>query len=177
MTTFYFIRHGKTDFSEANSKIYHGQGFNMLTLSEEGINQIMQTAKTPELKRAELIVTSPFGRALHSAAILSKELRLDIKVETDLHEWQADIQTFEYVSDEEAERNYKELTMYRGVHPENENCVWESAEQMKKRVYAVLEKYRQYQSVIVVCHGTLMQYVLGIPHPENGEISKLVMDD
>lgn len=175
MTTFYFVRHGKTDFSEANSKIYRGQGFNMMTLSNEGINQIIQTAKTPDLKSAELIVTSPFGRALHSAAILSKELQLDIKVETDLHEWLADIQTYEFLSDEEAEKNYKELTMYHGMHPEDKNCIWESAEQMKKRVYAVLEKYSQHRSVIVVCHGTLMQYVLGIPHPENGQISKLVM--
>ncbi len=175
MTTFYFIRHGKTDFSEANLKIYRRQGYNMLTLSEEGISQIIQTSKMPELKNAELIVTSPFGRALHSAAILSKKLQLDIKVETDLHEWQANIQTFEYLSDEEAEKHYKELTHYHGVAPKNANCVWETAEQMKQRVYAVLEKYKQYQNVIIVCHGTLMQYVLDIPHPKNGEIAKLTL--
>lgn len=175
MTTFYFIRHGKTDFTEANSKIYRGQGFNMLTLSAEGIHQIVETAKTPELKNARLIVTSPFGRALHSAAILSQKLQLDIQVETDLHEWQANMQTFDYLSDEEAEKNYKALTRYHGVHPQNENCVWESAGQMKKRVYAVLEKYKQYPAVIVVCHGTLMQYVLDIPHPGNGEIATLVL--
>ncbi len=175
MTTFYFIRHGKTDFSEANSKIYRGQGFNMLTLSDDGINQIIETAKAPELKNAKLIVTSPFGRALHSAAILSEKLQLDIKVETDLHEWQADIQTFDYLSDEEAEKNYNELNRYHGIHPQNKTCVWETAEQMKQRVYAVLEKYRQYPAVIIVCHGILMQYVLDVPHPENGEIAKLVL--
>lgn len=62
MTTFYFIRHGKTDFTKANSKIYRGQGFNMLTLSAEGIQQIVETAKSPELKNAKLIVTSPYGK-------------------------------------------------------------------------------------------------------------------
>lgn len=62
----------------------------------------------------------PFGRALHSAAILSEKLQLDIKVETDLHEWQANIQTFDYLSDEEAEMNYKELTRHRGIAPQNE---------------------------------------------------------
>lgn len=175
MTTFYFIRHGKTDFTEANSKIYRGQGFNMLTLSSEGIQQIVETAKSPELKNAKLIVTSPYGRALHSAAILSKELQLDIQVETDLHEWHANVQTYDYLSDEEAEKNYKELTMYHGVHPQDKNCTWETAGQMKQRVYAVLEKYRQYPAVIIVCHGTLMQYVLDIPHPGNGEIAELVL--
>ncbi|MDE7478752.1 MAG: phosphoglycerate mutase family protein [Lachnospiraceae bacterium] len=175
MTTFSFIRYGKTDFSEADSKIYRGQGFNMLTLSDEGINQIIETAKTPELTNAKLIVTSPFGRALHSAAILSEKLQLDIKVETNLHEWQANIQTFEYLSDEEANKNYEELSRYHGEPPQNKICVWETAEQMKKRVYAVLEKYKQYSAVIIVCHGTLMQYALDIPHPENGEIVKFVL--
>ena len=36
-----------------------------------------------------------------------------------------------------------------------EKCVWESAEQMKKRVMKVLDKYTKYNTVIVVCHGTL----------------------
>ena len=49
----------------------------------------------------------------------------------------------------------------------------ESAKQMKKRVMKVLNKYKDFDSVIVVCHGTLMQYVLGIPHPENGQIEVL----
>ena len=45
---------------------------------------------------------------------------------------------------------------------------------MKKRVMKVLDKYTKYNSVIVVCHGTLMQYVLGIEHPENGEIKEFI---
>ncbi len=175
MTTFFFIRHGKTDFSDANTKIYQNQGFNMLTLSDEGIRQITETAGAPELQNAELIVTSPFGRALHSAAILSQILQLDIKVETDLHEWLANIKTYEFLSDEDAEKNYKEFNICHGIYPENADCVWESAEHMKQRVYAVLEKYMQYQAVIIVCHGTLMQYVLDIPHPDNGEIATLVL--
>ncbi len=45
---------------------------------------------------------------------------------------------------------------------------------MKERVTKVLDKYKDYHAVIVVCHGTLMQYVLGIEHPENGQIEVLV---
>ena len=37
----------------------------------------------------------------------------------------------------------------------------------------IMDKYKNFDSVIVVCHGTLMQYVLGIPHPENGQIEVL----
>ena len=173
MAFFYFIRHGQIDFPLANRKIYQGQGFDLLTLSELGRQQIKAAAKDDRLKGAELILSSPFGRTLHSAAILSKELGLDIRVETDLHEWRADAVDFVWLPDEEAERRYQALTDNHGHHPDGQTPAWESAEQMKARVFAVLDQYKDYPCVIVVCHGTLMQYVLDIPHPENGQIVKL----
>lgn len=172
MTTFYFIRHGQMDTSMAGEKFYKGFSYNMMTLSEKGMKQIREAAKDVRLAGAELIIASPYGRTMHSAAILSKELNLEIKVETDLHEWLADAVTYEYLPDELAEESYKALTENEGRHPAGKICSWESAEQMKKRVRKVLDKYTNYNSVIVVCHGTLMQYVLGMPHPENGQIEK-----
>lgn len=170
MTTFYFIRHGQADYTEANTKIYQGRGFNMLTLSELGKQQIKDAARDERLKDAQLIITSPFGRALHSAAILSKELRVDIRVETDLHEWTADTVDFSYLPQEEANRCYQALNDNHGCHPAGKSPAWESAKQMRQRVFAVLERYRNHRCVIVSCHGTVMQYALGIQHPSNGQI-------
>lgn len=174
MTTFYFIRHGQMDTSMAGEKFYKGFSYNMMTLSEKGIQQIHETAKDKRLFSAELIIASPFGRTMHSAAILSKDLNVEMRVETDLHEWLADGVTYEFLPDEEAEKSYKSLTENKGHHPAGQACLWESAEQMKKRVMKVLDKYTKYDSVIVVCHGTLMQYVLGIEHPENGQIEEFI---
>ena len=174
MTKFYFIRHGQMDNSMVGEKFYKGFSYHMMTLSEKGISQIYETAKNEKLKDAELIITSPFGRTMHSAAILSKELNIDMRVETDLHEWLADGVTYEFLSDEEASRSYQCLTENKGHHPIGEICIWESAEQMKKRVMKVLDKYTKYDSVIVVCHGTLMQYVLEIEHPMNGQIQEFI---
>ena len=173
VTKFYFIRHGHMDSSMAGQKFYKGFSYNMMTLSEKGISQIYEASKNEILKDAELIIASPFGRTMHSAAILSKELNVDIKVETDLHEWMADSVNYEYLPDEEAMRAYKCLNDNKGKHPEGEECTWESADQMKERVLKVLDKYKDYKAVIVVCHGTLMQYVLEIEHPENGQIEEL----
>lgn len=176
MTTFYFVRHGQMDTSMAGKKFYKGFSYNMMTLSEKGINQIKETAKDARLAKAQLIIASPFGRTLHSAAILSKELNLDMQIETDLHEWLADGITYEFLSDEEASSAYRCLNKSAGHHPNGENCKWESAEQMKKRVMGVLKKYMEYDTVIVVCHGTLMQYVLDIEHPENGQIEEFIYE-
>lgn len=174
MAAFYFIRHGQMDVSMAGKKFYKGFAYNMMTLSEKGIGQIHETAKDSRLQNAKLIITSPFGRALHSAAILSKDLNIDVRVETDLHEWLADGVSYEFLSDEIAEESYRGFTENHGYHPEGTPCLWESAGQMRKRVMSVLDRYKGYSAVIVVCHGMLMQYVLGIEHPENGQIAELV---
>lgn len=168
MPVFYFIRHGQADFLEANTKIYQGQGYNMLTLSPLGKKQMEAAARDWRLKDAELIITSPFGRTLHSAAILSRALGLEIRVETDLHEWLADGVGYQFLPQEEANRRYQELTDSRGVPPEGRE--WESAARMRERVFGVLDQYRAYRRVIVCCHGTVMEYALGVPHPSNGQI-------
>ena len=144
----------------------------MLTLSKPGMEQIKTAAHDDRLRAAELIITSPFGRALHSAAILSKELGLDIRVETDLHEWLPDAVGYEYLPQEKADHCYQMLNDSHGHHPAGKTPAWESAAQMKQRVFAVLERYRDYRCVIVSCHGTMMQYVLDIPHPSNGQIER-----
>lgn len=83
---FYLIRHGKTDYTQRNTKIYQGFGANLAKLSELGERQILQSARDPRLLGADLILSSPYTRALQTAAILSRALDAPITVETDLHE-------------------------------------------------------------------------------------------
>lgn len=170
MTTYCFIRHGKDDTSEAGTGIYRDQGHDMLTLSPVGISQIQRAAKDDRLKGAELIISSPFGRAMHSAAILSKELQLNLCVETRLHEWRAD-RTLHWIPDfSEADASYREMNSSRGIPSPEQKYNWETADDIRRRVLPVLEKYSKYRKVIVVTHGTLMQLFLGVDHPDNGGI-------
>ncbi len=71
-------------------------------------------------------------------------------------------------------KDWQEQKENQGHHPKGVQCLSESAEQMKERVINVLDKYKDYHSVIVVCHATLMQYVLGIEHPQNGQIEEFI---
>lgn len=166
---FYFIRHGNTDYSERDTKIYQGFGNHLAPLSEKGIAQIKKTARDERLKDADLILSSPYTRALQSAAILSKELGLDIVIETDLYEWLANKQ-FIYEDDAAAQENYQEYSLLGGHYPQGEERLWESTEIIRRRVTAVLEKYAHHRKVLVVCHGMLIQAVTGHGHPHTGEI-------
>ncbi|MGN0164624.1 MAG: hypothetical protein ACI39R_00435 [Lachnospiraceae bacterium] len=38
------------------------------------------------------------------------------------------------------------------------------------------ERGGDYKAVIVVCHGTLMQYVLGMEHPQNGQVQEFAYE-
>ena len=166
---FYFVKHGKSDYSKRNTKIYQGFGVNLSPMSEIGVHQIKEVAKDKRLKGADIILSSPYTRALQTASILSKELGADIIIETDLHEWLAN-KNYIYDEDETAENSYKEYVENHGIYPQGEEKIWEDAATIKNRVLKVLEKYRHYDKVIIACHGMMIQATTGVPIPRNGEI-------
>ena len=165
---FYFVRHGKTDYSEHNQKIYQGYGVNLASLAEKGKKQIKQTAKDERLQDADLIISSPYTRALQSAAILSRKLNVKLEVETDLHEWLAN-KNYMYEEDSKAELACAEYFSLNGDYPSGQDRNWESRQLMAERVRKVLEKYSQYDKVIVVGHSMMIQAVTGY-NPKLGEI-------
>ena len=166
---FYFVRHGSTDYSLINTKIYQGFGVNLLPLSNDGIAQLRETAKDPRLSGADLILSSPYTRAVQSAAILAAALGTDVRVETGLHEWLAN-KTYVFESDEVAEERYGEFLALSGKYPPGEDRLWESCDVIRGRVLSVLERYRHHDKVIVTCHSILIEALTGHPCPKNGEI-------
>lgn len=165
---FYLIRHGKTDYRERNTKIYQGFGVQLSKLSEEGVAQVQAAARDPRLSGAELILCSPYTRAVQTAAILSKELQVEIRIETELHEWLAN-KHYIYEDDETAERAYEEYERNQGNYP-SDTRLWEDAASMRARVIRVLRRYGAYKKVIVAGHGMMIQATTGKPHPQCGEI-------
>ena len=167
MTEFVFIRHAEPDFSRRGTLIYRGWGECMATLSEKGEAQARSLAEDAAVQGADTILTSPYSRALHSAAILSRALDLPLTVEPLLHEWCAD-RNYAYLTQEEADARYADFLAHDGVAPA-EGCEWESIADVQRRVDSVLARYTEYKKVLVVCHGMLMQYYFGIDHPEHTE--------
>lgn len=168
---FYFVRHGDPDYSERNTKIYQGFGVNLAKLSEKGVRQIKETAKDERLQGADIIISSPYTRALQTASILSKELGVDIVVETDLHEWLAN-KNFIYEDDETVENAYTEYEKNQGIYPAGEEKLWEDAKSIRERVLNVLKKYAGYKRVIVACHGMMIQATTEGKHLKCGEIAE-----
>ena len=79
------------------------------------------TAKDARLKEAELIVSSPYTRALQTAQILSRETGIRVEVDIDLHEWIPD-ENNQYETSEESFAFAREFTEFNGEYPPGKNA-------------------------------------------------------
>lgn len=157
-----FIRHGEPDKSLVDKKGFIGQGRDMAPLTELGISQSEQVCKNPLLKGAQIIVASPYTRTLQTAAIISRNTGLNIKVEVDIHEFIPD-KTFRVKGEEEDFYLHKDFKNCKGEYPEGESRNWETITEIIKRSKPVFNKYIDlgYEKIIVVSHGGLIRRYTG----------------
>jgi len=160
MTKFIFVRHGEPDYPSTLDWQTMSLAKNFAGLTDAGRSQIKNACEELKKYNAELIISSPFTRTMQGAAIMARELDLDVVVEHDLHEWQADL-TFSIEDEDELRAIVKEYFARDGVYPEGETRVWETKQMVRERVLKVLEKYTNYSCVIVSGHGMMTQAVIG----------------
>ncbi|MFO7637208.1 MAG: histidine phosphatase family protein, partial [Clostridia bacterium] len=143
MSTFYFIRHGQQDHDVIKDMHFTGYGLELVPLTPLGETQAGDCAGDFRLHDCEIILTSPYTRALQTAAILSRRLGKDLRVEVDLREHELDMAG--RVESLEELRSIAPQHQ-REVHGGNEDGdhTRETYESLKARVTAVLEKYRGY---------------------------------
>ncbi|SDX06276.1 Broad specificity phosphatase PhoE [Marininema mesophilum] len=160
MTQFYLVRHGEPYWELTDERQLIGVQRDLVPLSTKGEREAKQVAYDPRFAKADLIITSPYTRALQTASIISRILDLPIQVEYDLHEWIPD-QTLSYDSFEKLKELRADFRRHKGIHPPDEYPVWETMESIIHRVQHVLERYRDRQRVIVICHGTVIRAITG----------------
>lgn len=72
MTKLILIRHGGPDYNFVTERGFKGHGRDLAQLTLEGIQQAKTVAMDKRLQGAQLIISSPYTRALQTAAIISK---------------------------------------------------------------------------------------------------------
>lgn len=150
------IRHGEPNYNNVTERQFIGHGRDLAELTSEGIQQAEKVSGDIRLQGAELIVSSPYTRALQTAAIISKNTGLNIQIETDLHEWLPDV-TFQFNSDFYAIEASKECSKSEGIHTNDCKYDWEDLSHVADRAYNCLYKYLNYNKIIMVSHGIVMR--------------------
>lgn len=169
------IRHGKADYSYGDSHNFIGHGHDLASLNKDYIEDVIKASKDYRLKEATLIVSSPYTRALQTAAIISKETGLDIVIEHDLREWEPDL-TYQYKCGE-IKDYYRDYQNNNGILPNDRKVKWESKEHLKNRVESVIKKYKQYNCIIFVFHQMAIQSITEIEKIKPAEIIEFIYDE
>ncbi|MCL2605054.1 MAG: phosphoglycerate mutase family protein [Defluviitaleaceae bacterium] len=151
-----FVRHSEPDYSFVRERKYKGHGLDLAQLTENGIKIAENVSFDARLDDAEIIVSSPYTRALQTAAIIAKNRQLDIRVEVDLHEWMPDL-TFQYSSKEESIKASELCTAYKGVCPDDSEIKFENLSDVFNRAKNALLRYKKYKKIIAVTHGVVMR--------------------
>ena len=158
-----FIRHGEPDKSEVDKRGFMGQGRDLAPLTSQGIRQAEAVSSNPLLKDCQLIVSSPYTRALQTAAIISKNTGLPIQVEVNIHEFIPD-KTFQLKGEAENKALHKDFLQCHGEYPPGEWRKWETITEIISRTKPVLDKYVDlgYAKIIVVAHGGVIRRYTGM---------------
>ncbi len=169
-----FIRHGEPDYAPCDARGLLGQGRDLAPLTPRGRQQARTAADSPLLCGCEFIVSSPYTRALETAAIISRVTGLGIKVELDLHEWMPD-KTFRYSTAEQSHALHADFLDCRGVYPEGETRVWETIPELIARVKPVLDRYcaEGARRIAIVSHGGVIRRFVGKPVIDYCELNEI----
>lgn len=173
----FLVRHGETDWELVSSRGVKGMAASLAPLTELGRLQIGTIASDYRLEEAEAILCSSYARALESAALLSRKLNKPLFVEYDLHEWLPQKDPLADISEGLLERASEGLSQEMDEQVTLDEAPWESLAEVRSRVVRVLERYQQFQSLIVVSHAMVISSLLGEKRAvEHAEIVPFELD-
>ncbi len=157
-----FIRHGEPDYAPCDERGFIGHGRDLAPLTKLGTEQAEIVATNSILMNSEIIISSPYTRALQTAAIISKQTGIALTVEVDLREWQPD-KSFQYKTSEESFALHQDFWNCKGTYPDDQPKKWEKMEEIIARVDPVIHAYYElgYKKVIIVAHGGVIRRFTG----------------
>ena len=173
MAIFYLVRHGEPVYDHMLENGFWGFGRDFAPLSPKGREQAEMAAKDIRLKSADIIISSPYTRALQTAQIISRETGICVEVDIDLHEWIPDMNNL-YKTSEESFAFAHEFTRFKGEYPPGEKFRWETLSHMRQRMRRVVDKYSDYKKVIFVGHGMAFRCLTYIEKMSPAEIIECV---
>ncbi|GAA1583125.1 histidine phosphatase family protein [Kribbella sancticallisti] len=162
MTQIYLVRHGEPDYAPVDSRGWPGMAADAAPLTPDGAKQAEAVADLLSGIGATYLVSSPFTRALHSAAIIGHRLALGVRVDYDLRDWLPDhTGSWRGVADVRAAQ--AELDAYGGEWPEGIARPWEPLSGVRERAMAALARHTASTDgpVLVITHSMVIRALTG----------------
>ena len=169
----YFIRHSEPNYSFINEDM-NCQWSNLAPLTSKGELIAKELRNKKELQDG-VIITSPYTRTLQTATIFANGK--DIIIEPLIHEWLPS-KTFSIKAKDviNANKQYKEYEnkLKNGILTK-EIKDFETKEEMTSRMNKFIEKYKNYDKLIVFSHSRFMSNFLNKKQFDYCEIVKYII--
>lgn len=163
MTKFILVRHGQPTYDEVIKEGFKGHGIAFAPLTTKGINEVKASAENSIFESSDILISSPYTRAMQTASIIGRRYNLDVNVELLLHEWIVDYSN-SYNTTEQFLKNIRRAKDEYKKSLDNPlfefSVEFESLPHVRQRAISVLQKYLSYNKVIVVSHGLLINTLL-----------------
>ncbi|MGW5195375.1 histidine phosphatase family protein [Kribbella sp. NPDC004138] len=162
VTQIYLVRHGEPDYGPIDSQAWPGITADSAPLTALGMKQAEELADLLGGIRATYLVSSPFTRALHSAAIIGHRLALGVKVDHDLRDWLPD-DTGRRRGAADVRAARAEFEAYDGEWPDGIQRPWEPLSRVRERAHAALARHTASTDgpVLAITHATVIRALTG----------------
>ena len=162
VTQIYLVRHGEPDYEPIDSRGWLGMAADSAPLTALGTKQALELADLLSGIGATYLVSSPFTRALHSAAIIGHRLALGVKVDYDLRDWLPD-HTGLWRSVADVHAAQAELDAYDGEWPGGIQRPWEPLSRVRERARAALARHTASTDgpVLAITHAMVIRALTG----------------
>jgi broad specificity phosphatase PhoE len=180
MTAIYLLRHGEADYQPVRERQWPGSMADLAPLSARGAGQAAAAAELLACVGATKLVSSPFTRAVQTAAAVSCRTGLAVEVEFDLHEWLPD-DTFGWQTHEDVLAMVADFDRHDGEWPPGGRLPWEPLSVVRRRAAAALRRavaaVPDSGALISVCHEMVIRAVTGEPKTPTGEFRRIESAD
>lgn len=124
------------------------------------------------LNKGQIILASPFNRALETALILETIINKPLYIEDNLHEWLPD-REFKY-NISNLYNFYRDYKVKNGIRINNEP--WEANEEVIQRFFKCIEKYKEFDTIIIVAHSRLFKILFNLSECDYCSINEIELE-
>jgi broad specificity phosphatase PhoE len=160
-----FVRHGVPDYTLSDARKMSQLEKDYSPLNRSYLGDIQDMVRKIKKLEPDVIISSPYTRALQTAELINRNLNLDLFVEHDLREWRADLAGGFLPLTERDLRWHEYREALKEGKPQTDKP-YESTKDLKTRVSKVLGKYKQYSKIIVVSHLNVLESLIGYQEQE-----------
>lgn len=173
------VRHGEADYEalHRHGTAYRGARYDLTPLTRRGSRQAERLAATLELHRPSLVVSSPYTRTLHTAALLAAALQCRLTVALELHDWLPVRDGSRVVTPDVVQQKIAEYDTWKRGGPLPANRTWESDEEMRDRAMAVVRRHAVEPSLVIVSHEAVIKAATGAETVPVASCHPLLVED